>query len=220
MLVMNRKPLSRRTMLRGAGACLALPLLEAMLPRSVSAQQRLRGRAPSRGWSFAMCPTASIKTNGRRRMPGRIGRCRRRWKCSRISGRTSRSSPGCAIPKSRGGHSGADTWLTAADLEGTPGKDYQNSISVDQIAAEVHGKQTRFPSLELSFHGGTGTAGQSHTLAFDRAGTPLPTGDAIRSGSSIACLRPKDAGGPRGDAAAAMPSRRASSTTSSATPSR
>jgi hypothetical protein len=81
---------------------------------------------------------------------------------------------GLCHSKSRGGHSGADTWLTAADLQGTPGKDYQNSMSVDQIAAEVHGQQTRFPSLELSFHGGTGSAGWSHTLAFDHAGTPLP----------------------------------------------
>src|SRR5688572_32331203 len=39
---------------------------------------------------------------------------------------------GLCHPKSRGGHSGADTWLTAADLEGTPGKDYQNAMSVDR----------------------------------------------------------------------------------------
>jgi hypothetical protein len=82
---------------------------------------------------------------------------------------------GVCHAKSRGGHSGADTWLTGADLEGTPGKDYQNSQSVDQAAAEVHGRQTRFPSLELSFHGGTGSPGHSHTLSYDRIGTPLPT---------------------------------------------
>jgi hypothetical protein len=81
---------------------------------------------------------------------------------------------GLGHPNSKGGHTGGDTWLTGANLEGTPGKDYQNSISIDQLAAEVHGRQTRLPSLELSFHGGTGAAGHSQTLAFDRTGTPLP----------------------------------------------
>ena len=33
-----KDPLSRRTLLRGAGVTLALPLLEAMLPRRASAQ--------------------------------------------------------------------------------------------------------------------------------------------------------------------------------------
>lgn len=85
---------------------------------------------------------------------------------------------GVGHPNSKGGHAGADTWLTAADLTGTPGKDYQNSISVDQIAAEAHGKQTRFPSLELSDNSGTGSALHSHTLAFNRIGIPLPAEDS------------------------------------------
>src|ERR1043166_8725377 len=36
-MIGNRTPLSRRTILRGAGASLALPWLEAMLPRRASA---------------------------------------------------------------------------------------------------------------------------------------------------------------------------------------
>lgn len=75
---------------------------------------------------------------------------------------------GLGHPKGPGGHQGNHTWLTAADLTGTPGKDYQNSLSIDQIAAKHHGRETRFPSLELSSKGG------SETLAFDEFGTPLP----------------------------------------------
>lgn len=41
----RRFPLSRRTLLRGAGAALALPWLEAMMPRAVSASER-EGQAP------------------------------------------------------------------------------------------------------------------------------------------------------------------------------
>lgn len=76
---------------------------------------------------------------------------------------------GLGHPNGPGGHQGDHTWLTAADLDGTPGKDYQNSVSIDQIAAELHGRETRFPSIELSQRAG------DNTLAFDRFGTPLPS---------------------------------------------
>ena len=81
---------------------------------------------------------------------------------------------GLGHPAATGGHSGADTWLTGANLRGVPGKDYTNTISADQVIAEKIGAQTRFPSLEISDGSGTGAAGHSHTLAFDRNGTPLP----------------------------------------------
>jgi hypothetical protein len=81
---------------------------------------------------------------------------------------------GVGHPASKGGHSGADTWLTGADLSAVPGSDYTNSVSADQIVAEVHGKETRFPSLQLSDGSGTGAAGHSNTLSFDRSGTPMP----------------------------------------------
>ena len=57
---------------------------------------------------------------------------------------------GLGHPAATGGHSGADTWLTAANLKARPGADYANAISVDQLAAQVHGKKTRLPSLQLS----------------------------------------------------------------------
>ncbi|MCA9005605.1 MAG: DUF1552 domain-containing protein, partial [Planctomycetaceae bacterium] len=81
---------------------------------------------------------------------------------------------GIGHPSSKGGHSGADTWLTGADLSAVPGSDYANTVSADQIVAEHHGKQTRFPSLQISDASGTGAAGHSHTLSFDRSGTPMP----------------------------------------------
>ena len=36
------RPLSRRTLLRGAGVCVALPFLEAMLPRKAAAQDEVK----------------------------------------------------------------------------------------------------------------------------------------------------------------------------------
>jgi hypothetical protein len=175
MHIMNRKPISRRAMLRGTTACIALPFLEAMLPRTLwGAASSTSHIAPPR-MIFCYVPNG---VNEEQWFPKDTGP---NWTISpTLEGlREFRAEltvlSGLGHPNSKGGHSGADTWLTGANLEGTSGKDYQNSISVDQIAAEIHGKQTRFPSLELSDGGGTGIAGHSQTLAFDRIGTPLPT---------------------------------------------
>jgi hypothetical protein len=87
---------------------------------------------------------------------------------------------GLGHPASQGGHSGADTWLTGADLKARPGSDYTNTISVDQVIGAAHAKAVRYPTLQLSDQNGTGSAGHSHTLSFDRNGTPLPAEDSPR----------------------------------------
>ncbi len=175
---MNR-PMNRRTFLRAAGACLALPFLDAMLPRLRSAPSTFQpwGKSAvaavprmiccyvpngvnifewlptSDGENYSLSPTLKVLQDYRQDF-------------------TLLSSLG--HPASQGGHSGADTWLTAANLKSKPGADYANSISVDQVAAELHGQRTRIPSLQLSDESGTGAAGHSHTLSFDVNGTPLP----------------------------------------------
>ena len=173
-------PLPRRTVLRGLGATLALPFLEAMLPRSLHAAPSTykplakSGAKPTprvifcyvsngvnimdwvpaaRGADYALSPTLETLKEHRADF-------------SVLSG--------LGHPRATGGHSGADTWLTGADLKAVPGKDYTNTISADQVIAEKIGAQTRFPSLEIGDMSGTGGALHSHTLAFDRNGTPLP----------------------------------------------
>lgn len=179
MTSFNRTPLERRTVLRGLGACLSLPLLEAMFPSSLRAapsQYRPLAQSLARhpraifcyvpngvnildwmpkgtGSDFELSPTLEVLAAHRQDL-------------SIVTG--------LGHPNSRGGHSGADTWLTGANLTAVPGKQYANTISADQIIAEKHGAQTRFPSLQLSDGSGTGSAGHSHTLSFDRKGTPLP----------------------------------------------
>jgi hypothetical protein len=174
--------LSRRHALRGMGACLSLPLLDAMLPRALArpstfqpwektlaAQPRLiccyvpngvnilEWLPNDQGKDYTLSPTLEVLKDHRQDF-------------TVVSG--------LGHPASKGGHSGADTWLTGADLTASPGSDYSNSISADQLIAELHGKQTRFPSLQLSDSSGTGSAGHSHTLSFDRSGTPLPAEDS------------------------------------------
>ncbi len=171
--------LSRRLVLRGLGAAIGLPLLESMLPRGYAAPSQFRPLDKSQGPKARMiCCYVPNGVNILEWMP-------------QTAGKDYELSPTLAVlkdlradfsvvtgighPASQGGHSGADTWLTGADLKAVPGSDYTNSVSIDQVVAEVHGKQTRFPSLQLSDGSGTGGAGHSHTLSFDRVGTPIPS---------------------------------------------
>ena len=177
-------PLSRRHVLRAAGAAITLPLLDAMLPRGLAAPSTFKS------WDKSdviqprlMCCYIPNGVNILEWMPA-------------DSGPSYTLSPtlktlqehrddftvltGLGHPASQGGHSGADTWLTAANLKGKPGADYTNSLSIDQLAADRHGKQTRYPSLQLGDMSGTGAAGHSHTLSFDLNGTPLPAENSPR----------------------------------------
>lgn len=68
-----------------------------------------------------------------------------------------------------GGHKGTYTFTT-----GVP-REQKQSISFDQLAAEAIGKDTRFPSLQMSIKRGTGFGGTDlATLSWNRQGVPIP----------------------------------------------
>ncbi len=176
--------ISRRHVLRGAGVALALPWLDAMQPIAQGADSQfkawpqsnashpraifcyipngvniLQWTPPNAGENYTLSPTLKVLEGIRDEFT---------------------VVTGLGHPRCTGGHSGADTWLSGADLKSIPGKDYANSLSADQLIAESLGTQTRFPSLQWSDMSGTGGAGHSHTLSFDRTGTPLPAENSPR----------------------------------------
>ncbi|QDT44645.1 hypothetical protein Pan241w_47590 [Gimesia alba] len=178
MTAFPQEPMSRRHMLKGLGVCLSLPLLDAMIPSAYARPSTFKAWTQSAGKHPRMiCCYVPNGVNILEWVP-------------ETSGKSYSLSPTLSALKehqrdfsvvsgvghlaSKGGHSGADTWLTGADLSAVPGSDYANTVSADQIVAEHHGKQTRFPSLQISDASGTGSAGHSHTLSFDRSGTPMP----------------------------------------------
>ncbi|MFK7850217.1 MAG: DUF1552 domain-containing protein [Akkermansiaceae bacterium] len=181
MNIHTAQPLSRRTVLRGIGATISLPLLEAMLPNTLHAAPSTyrplskSGTKPTPRSIFCYVPNGvnimdwvpDSEGKGYALSPTLKALEEHRSGFSILSG--------MGHPNSTGGHSGADTWLTGADLRAVPGKDYANSLSIDQLIASQVGKNTRFPSIEISDNSGTGPALHSHTLAFDYNGTPLPT---------------------------------------------
>ncbi|MGC6564202.1 MAG: DUF1552 domain-containing protein [Akkermansiaceae bacterium] len=71
-----------------------------------------------------------------------------------------------------GGHSSGDVFATGADMTN---HEKTNNISIDQVAANVHGSKTRYASLVLGTEGGTGSYGSSKTLSHRGPGRPIPS---------------------------------------------
>ena len=183
MTPLTNKLLDRRSALRGLGACISLPLLEAMLPSPLrAAPSKYRPLEKSLGAHprsiFCYVPNGVNILEWVPKTAGKDYQLSPTLEVLKDHKADFSILSGLGHPNSKGGHSGADTWLTGADLSAVPGKQYANTISADQIMAEKHGKETRFPSLQLSDSSGTGSAGHSHTLSFDRRGTPLPAEDS------------------------------------------
>ncbi len=75
-------------------------------------------------------------------------------------------------------HGGSVSYLTGANVAGTPGKRFHNSISCDQVVAQHIGQDTRFASLVLSAKEPDGGQNSGHgpglSLSWDDSGNPIP----------------------------------------------
>lgn len=73
----------------------------------------------------------------------------------------------CYHKHSKDAHVGSTFWLTGANRFAIPGRNFHNTISVDQVTARHLGSETRFESIRLS-------AGQGvNQLSWDKNGKPL-----------------------------------------------
>lgn len=182
--------ISRRTMLRGAGAVVALPWLEAMLPRTSARAADSPTAAAPRRMAFIYVPNGA---NMREWMPKGEGAD---YELSPILQPLASlkqdvlvlSGLDCDKGKPNGDGAGdharaSAAFLTGAQARKTAGANFRAGVSADQIAAQKLGDQTRLSSLELgidNFRGsGNCDSGYScvyeHTLAWRNATTPLPT---------------------------------------------
>ena len=80
---------------------------------------------------------------------------------------------GISHPRARSmpGHDTGDTFLTGASMKSP---DFQNTISLDQVAAAHIGDKTRFASLTLSSDGGVGEPTRTRTMSYNSKGQPIP----------------------------------------------
>lgn len=148
--------LSRRTVLRGAGAALALPFLDAM-ERAIEP----RGIAAPRRALFVFAPNGKKMDEWRPASPGRLGQLPFllepldpvRDRVTVISGLA--LDGGRAHGDGAGDHArAAASFLTCAHPRKTGGADIEAGVSIDQELAAAVGEQTRFPSLELGMERG------------------------------------------------------------------
>jgi hypothetical protein len=149
--------LSRRTILRGAGAALSLPMLEAMLPRT--ARGAAQGSRPVR-MAFLYVPNGMNMDAWTPKQEGAEFELPRLLKPVEKHKKDMLVLSGLALNGARSlGDGGGDharsvaAFLTGAHPKKTDGADIKNGPSVDQIAAEKIGNLTRFPSLELGLEG-------------------------------------------------------------------
>lgn len=183
-MIITKKALPRRTFLRGAGATLALPLLDAMIPAATAATRTALRPVRRLGYVF---------------MP--MGCDQSRWTPPGTDGRLGELSPILrslepvkdkltvltnlelrnAYPGSHATSNAA--FLSAAKAKQTESSDYYLGTTADQVAAQQIGRETRLPSLELSMDM-MQTTGQcdngfacvyQNNLSWSSPTTPLPS---------------------------------------------
>ena len=147
-MIITRKHLSRRTFLRGAGAVIGLPLLDAMVPALGWADGTARRRTASR-LCFVYVPNGMVMANW---TPTATGRRLRVHADPQAAGTVPRADAGPvrldghnanALGDGPGDHARASaSFLTGAHPRES-GSDIYAGISADQVAAQAIGNQTR-----------------------------------------------------------------------------
>jgi hypothetical protein len=184
-MFITRKAIPRRTMLRGLGASLALPLLDSMVPALTALGQSaakpiirfgvmyvvngmiMENWTPAaEGATYELTPTLAALAPYRDRV-------------SVISGLACVPTPG----RPGGAHAKASTRFLTDVSPPTSETWLDAGVSVDQIAARESGKHTQLASLELAMESGE-TAGAcdvgfacayTNTISWRSANTPLAT---------------------------------------------
>ena len=185
-MVVFKYAIPRRTFLRGVGATLALPMLDAMTPALTAATTR-----PTR-MAFMQVPNGIFNLKGEW-TPKTVGA---NFELTRtleplaafkdrmvvISGLDNQEAAGLN-GEVGGDHPRACTaWLTGTHAKMTSGADLRAGISVDQIAAKEFGKHTQLASLEIGLEtpevvGACESAygcAYYNTIAWRNETTPLP----------------------------------------------
>jgi len=183
-MFISKKHLARRTFLKAAGATLALPFLDSMVP-ALTAQTKTAANANPR-LGFVYLPHGAImdrwtpKTTGKDFEFTPILQSLEpfRDKMNIISGLGHQAADSTAV------HSlSPATWLSGVRPKPTQGADAYAGITADQYAAQKIGQDTFLPSLELGTEDHSGLIGACdrdygciymNTISWRTHTTPLP----------------------------------------------
>jgi hypothetical protein len=174
-MFISKKHLSRRTVLKGVGATIALPLLDAMNPAGVAWAQTAAGKAPHR-LAFVGFPHGAVMRHFKPETTGRDYTMPRileplapyREHMTIVTGLRNKPAespePHAYIEQ---------TWLScvAPKEAGVAGPDA--GVTADQLAARHIGQDTRIPSLELTTsQRGAQLAWRTPTQSLPQEGNP------------------------------------------------
>jgi hypothetical protein len=155
--------MSRRSLLRGAGVTLALPLLDRMMPRGLGAEAK---SAPPRRM---VCINATLGLHAEYLFPQETGRDYELTPYLEVISDYRDEFTifsGLSHPAVDGGHAAEASFLTAAPHPSS--NSFKNTISLDQWAIERLLPDTRFTSLQLSsFRSGS-------SPSYTRSGVMIP----------------------------------------------
>jgi hypothetical protein len=180
-MFITKKHLSRRMFLRGAGATVALPLLEAMIPASTALAQTAAAPKPRMG--FIYFPHGAIMNQWTPEKEGTdfeltpILKPLEAFKkqLTIVSGLENKAAIAPPVHALSPG-----TWLSGVAPRKT--QDPWGGVTIDQLAAQHLGQDTPFPSLEIAIEGrgGGGSCDREYgcsyagTISFRTPSTPLP----------------------------------------------
>jgi hypothetical protein len=185
--VIAGKHLARRSFLRGMGATIALPFLDAMTPAFTAG--RIGATNAVRRMAYVYVPNGIIMKDWTPAAEGTafefprilkpLEKCRKDLMV--LSGLT--HNTGRALGDGPGDHArAASSFLTGIHPKKTAGADISLGVSVDQIAAQKIGGATRFASLELGCEDGrlVGNCDSGYSCAYSNSiswrtsTTPMP----------------------------------------------
>src|SRR5882757_858206 len=183
-MFITKKHLPRRTFLRGVGATLALPLLDAMVPASTLLAKTAANPAARLG--FVYLPHGAIMDKWTPATEGAGFEFTPILKpleplrdyVNVVSGLGHKAADTTAV------HSlSPTTWLSGVRPKPTQGVDAYAGVTADQIAARTIGQDTILPSLELATEDHSGLIGACdrdygciymNTLSWRTPTTPMP----------------------------------------------
>ena len=182
-MFISKISLPRRTFLKGVGAALALPLLDAMVPAATALAKTAAAPVPRLG--FVYFPNGVIVDRWFPTAAGAGFELSPSLKPLEAHRRSlvvvsNLSRAGTAI----GDHAVSSAgWLTGTLAKRTEGEDVRAGTTIDQIVARQIGKDVPFPSLEVATEDFTGYVGgctpgfscaYMNTISWATPTTPLP----------------------------------------------
>jgi hypothetical protein len=163
-MLLTKRHLPRRTLLKGMGAALALPLLDAMVPAATALAQTLPGKKRLIAIEMVHGAAGSTAFGAKRNLwaPAGVGREFDLGPTSMsplegyrdyltIVSNTDVANAEAVIPPEIGGDHfrSAAVFLTQAHPKQTQGSDLHAGTSIDQLVAQKIGRDTPIPSMQL-----------------------------------------------------------------------